>query len=67
MMKQSMGEGQISLLDTNFLPSAQSDVIIIFPKKSLLPDVPACLCFSSYLTYHFNRITYFCVLGVVLS
>lgn len=43
MMKQSMGEGQISLLDTNFLPSAQSDVIIIFPKKSLLPDVPACL------------------------
>ena len=34
MMKQNMCEGQISLLDTSFLTSAQSGVIIIFPKKS---------------------------------
>ena len=65
MIKQNMGERQISLLDTNFLTSAHSGTI--FPKKSLLPNDLACLCFSSYLIYHFNCIIYFCVLAVVLS
>ena len=58
MATQNMHERQISRLDTNFLISTQSGVIIIFPEKSFLPNILNSLCLSSYLIYSFNYVIY---------